>query len=98
MKTVTYLRLAEQELLVMNRFRIPSSEENGFGPINKSLFSVKDIDRIRPQICQELDYRMRTVNDPSVRSIIYSQSKGFRVNGMAFLCSDDWVCLLIEFQ
>ncbi len=70
------LRFPEQELLVLNRVPVPSTEEHGPEPMNQSLLRRQSVDGMRPKLRDQLDDRMGTFDNTGVRSVVDSEVEG----------------------
>ncbi len=63
-------RLSEQELLVSDGVLVPPAEEDGLQPSDHARLSSEGIDRMGPELRDELDDGVRAVDDACMRSIV----------------------------
>lgn len=55
-----------------------AGEEDWPKPINDRSFRSQSVDRVRPIMRDEINYRTSAIDDATVRAIVQSKLKGFR--------------------
>jgi hypothetical protein len=70
------LSIAEQELLILDVSRIKAGKEHGAETVNGASLAVEHVNRIRPEQGNNLDNRVRAVDDSSVGSVIDGELEG----------------------
>lgn len=74
-KTLAYSRLSEQELLIADGILIPPTEENRLKTINNTFLLSEDVDCMGPEFSDELNDRMSTPYNPTMRTIVDGELK-----------------------
>ena len=81
-----YSRLSEQELLVSDCVLIPTAEEHGLQAVDQTSFLCEGVDRMGPELRDELDDRVCTVNDAGVRAVVYRKMERRRLDLLRQSC------------
>ena len=68
--------VAKQESLVLHRILVPAVEEHGFLPVHNASLLRENINRVRPEVRDELDDRVGTTNDTTVRTVVDGELEG----------------------
>ena len=57
-----------------------AGEEDRPKPIDNRSFRFQNVDRVRPIVCYEVDYRASKIYDTTMRTIVQDELKGLRFN------------------